>query len=154
MLSVFTLGGAEGSYRAGIEVPYILEPQGRRRIDRIGETAFWQRLKNSPSQLENPAKTITTPCCSDTLLAVWYLGTRFRTPFSEPTVRVGAVHALGHGCSVQTRPLVPLGRASSWRSSYLYKYDPQRHAYVSRSNLGEETSAVSEKPPRPGLLAV
>src|SRR5947207_13135985 len=27
---------------------------------------------------------------------------------------------------------------------YLYKYDPQRHAYVSRSNLREETSAVSE----------
>src|SRR5881398_2902398 len=33
---------------------------------------------------------------------------------------------------------------------YLYKYDPQRHAYVSRSNLGEETSAVSEN--RPALV--
>src|SRR5205823_3087735 len=33
---------------------------------------------------------------------------------------------------------------------YLYKYDPQRHAYVSRANLGEETSAVSEN--RPALV--
>ncbi len=34
--------------------------------------------------------------------------------------------------------------------NYLYKYDPQRHAYVSRSNLGEETTAVSEN--RPALV--
>jgi hypothetical protein len=30
---------------------------------------------------------------------------------------------------------------------YLYKYDPQRHAYVSRSNLGEEASTVPENRP-------
>jgi hypothetical protein len=34
--------------------------------------------------------------------------------------------------------------------NYLYKYDAQRHAYVSRSNLGEETTAVSEN--RPALV--
>lgn len=33
---------------------------------------------------------------------------------------------------------------------YLYRYDPQRHANVSRSNLGEETTAVSEN--RPALV--
>jgi hypothetical protein len=33
---------------------------------------------------------------------------------------------------------------------YLYKYDPRRHAYVSRSNLGEEATAVSEN--RPALV--
>ena len=33
---------------------------------------------------------------------------------------------------------------------YLYKYDPQRHAYVSRANLGEETTAVREN--RPALV--
>src|SRR5713101_2728813 len=33
---------------------------------------------------------------------------------------------------------------------YLYKYDAERHAYVSRANLGEETSAVSEN--RPALV--
>src|SRR5262249_42803264 len=33
---------------------------------------------------------------------------------------------------------------------YLYKYDPQRRAYVSRSNLGEETSAVPEN--RPAMI--
>jgi len=30
---------------------------------------------------------------------------------------------------------------------YLYKYDPQRRAYVSRGNLGEETTAVPENRP-------
>jgi hypothetical protein len=33
---------------------------------------------------------------------------------------------------------------------YLYKYDPQRRAYVSRANLGEETAAVREN--RPALV--
>jgi len=33
---------------------------------------------------------------------------------------------------------------------YLYRYDPQRRAYVSRGNLGEETTAVSEN--RPALV--
>lgn len=33
---------------------------------------------------------------------------------------------------------------------YLYKYDPQKRAYVSRGNLGEETTAVSEN--RPSLV--
>ena len=33
---------------------------------------------------------------------------------------------------------------------YLYKYDPQKRAYVSRGNLGEETTAVSEN--RPALV--
>jgi hypothetical protein len=33
---------------------------------------------------------------------------------------------------------------------YLYKYDPQRRAYVSRGNLGEEAAAVSEN--RPALV--
>ena len=31
--------------------------------------------------------------------------------------------------------------------NYLYKYDPNRHAYVSRANLGEETAAVPENRP-------
>ena len=33
---------------------------------------------------------------------------------------------------------------------YLYKYDPQKRAYVSRGNLGEDTAAVSEN--RPALV--
>ena len=33
---------------------------------------------------------------------------------------------------------------------YLYRYDPQKRAYVSRGNLGEETTAVSEN--RPALV--
>ena len=33
---------------------------------------------------------------------------------------------------------------------YLYRYDPQKRAYVSRANLGEETTAVSEN--RPALV--
>src|SRR5207247_6227506 len=33
---------------------------------------------------------------------------------------------------------------------YLYKYDPQKRAYVSRGNLGEETTAVREN--RPALV--
>jgi len=33
---------------------------------------------------------------------------------------------------------------------YLYRYDPQKRAYVSRGNLGEETTAVSEN--RPSLV--
>ena len=33
---------------------------------------------------------------------------------------------------------------------YLYKYDPQKRAYVSRGNLGEETTAVPEN--RPALV--
>src|SRR6266567_4235149 len=36
---------------------------------------------------------------------------------------------------------------------YLYKYDPQRHAYVSRSNL-RRNSRSERKPPRPCLFAV
>lgn len=34
--------------------------------------------------------------------------------------------------------------------NYLYKYDPQRRAYVSRANLGDETTTVSEN--RPALV--
>ena len=33
---------------------------------------------------------------------------------------------------------------------YLYKYDPQKHAYVSRGNLGEDATTVSEN--RPALV--
>ncbi len=42
--------------------------------------------------------------------------------------------------SITTRQLVS-------ELDYLYKYDPAKHAYVSRGNLGEETTAVSENRP-------
>jgi hypothetical protein len=45
--------------------------------------------------------------------------------------------------SIRTRQLMS-------ELDYLYKYDPQRRAYVSRGNLGEETTAVSEN--RPSLV--
>ena len=45
--------------------------------------------------------------------------------------------------SVNTRQLLQ-------EFDYLYKYDPQGHAYVSRNNLGSETGTVSEN--RPALV--